>query len=277
MKKTILVPLDGSLESESSLPYARLIAGKTGQRLELLRCFEPPDTTYVLPDLANLASDVLAEHNLSEMMSAYLEKKKAELGDQFGCDTRVERGHPADCILARAESADLVLMSRHGRGGLGRWLLGGVTAKVTRGTSTPVMVVPGTGSEARLDSIMVCLDGSDVAEKGLTAALDLARSVGARLTLYRAVPLVAAGDPEGDLMEARAYLQTLKERCLPTITTTFAQPTALRHHILECCKELEIDLVVIGSHGHGALARWVLGSVAESTLHHAECPVMIVH
>ncbi len=40
--------------------------------------------------------------------------------------------------------------------------------------------------------------------------------------------------------------------------------------------KLEADLVILGSHGHGALYRTLLGSVSEGVLHGSSCPVLIV-
>lgn len=278
MSYKILVPLDGSAESESALTYARLLAAKTQVSLDLLRCFEPPAAVYTLPDLDRLASDVLAEHNLQEHMLAYLEQKKGELGD-LSCDVNVVCGHPATEILSRAESTDLCVIARHGRSGLGRWLLGGVTAHVARASSKPVIVVPCETAEQppKLETIMVCLDGSDIAERGLEEAVKLAAAVGAQLTLYRFVPLASAADPEGELIEAKAYLQSLREKHSELVFHTFAQPGAWRHNIVESAQELKVDLLVMGSHGRRGVARWLLGSVAEHALHHIPCPIMIVH
>lgn len=49
-----------------------------------------------------------------------------------------------------------------------------------------------------------------------------------------------------------------------------------RAKILELAEERKADLIVIGSHGHKGFKRWALGSVAEHTLRHAHCPVLVV-
>ena len=46
--------------------------------------------------------------------------------------------------------------------------------------------------------------------------------------------------------------------------------------ILKKAAELGVDLIVIGSHGHGAMYQLLVGSVSEEVLHHAQCPVLIV-
>jgi nucleotide-binding universal stress UspA family protein len=46
--------------------------------------------------------------------------------------------------------------------------------------------------------------------------------------------------------------------------------------ILEQAAALRVDLIVMGSHGRKAAARWILGSVAEAVVRHAPCPVLVV-
>jgi nucleotide-binding universal stress UspA family protein len=46
--------------------------------------------------------------------------------------------------------------------------------------------------------------------------------------------------------------------------------------ILDCARTDSADLIVIGSHGHGALAQMILGSVADRVVRQAPCPVLMV-
>ena len=49
-----------------------------------------------------------------------------------------------------------------------------------------------------------------------------------------------------------------------------------RRVISECAKALQADLIMVGSHGHSALSRFLLGSVAQAVLRIGACPVEIV-
>lgn len=114
MSYKILVPLDGSTESESALHYVQMLAAKTEVSLELVRCFGRPSTVYMLPVLEKLDSEVMAELNLEQRMLGYLEQKKGEMAG-VSCEVSVAHGQAASEILARAEAADLVLMAPRGQ------------------------------------------------------------------------------------------------------------------------------------------------------------------
>jgi nucleotide-binding universal stress UspA family protein len=62
---------------------------------------------------------------------------------------RVRRGHPADEIVAAAREtgADLIAMSTHGRGGLGRLVFGSVAQAVLRHVDTPVLLMRATEAQ----------------------------------------------------------------------------------------------------------------------------------
>ena len=140
-KFRILVPLDGSELSERVFAWARLFKSAMPEaELELLRCFEPPASIYLIPELAVPATAMFSEGDLNTAINEYLKQKAQELG-VVGTTTSVVVADPSTEILRRSEGANLVLMASHGRGGLGRWLMGSVATKVTRGTTVPVLVI----------------------------------------------------------------------------------------------------------------------------------------
>ena len=86
------------------------------------------------------------------------------------------------------------MMATHDRSGINRWLLGSVAEKVLRGTSNPLLLVrapcetPPDG-HAVLSSIVVPLDGSNLAETVLPSVVDLART---RLSRFYWLRIMAA-------------------------------------------------------------------------------------
>ena len=144
MALKLLVPLDGSPQSESVFPTVLALAAKAETTATLVRCYEPISAVYSLPDLIALDTYTVFNETIPTSMLAYLEARQAELGEVVR-KVEVRQGPAAFEILALAQSdqVDMVVMASHGRRGLGRWLLGGVTTKVVRSSPKPVLVVAG--------------------------------------------------------------------------------------------------------------------------------------
>lgn len=135
--RTILVPLDGSPLAETALPEAIELARQRGARLLLLRAAEAH---------VPLAADPTeAQVRVVQEAEAYLAELKAELAATGTTDveTSVWYGPPAHAIVeaARLRHADLIVMTTHGRSGLGRLILGSVAESVLRGTTTPILLL----------------------------------------------------------------------------------------------------------------------------------------
>jgi nucleotide-binding universal stress UspA family protein len=142
--KKILVPLDGSALAESAIAKAMELAGPEST-LMLLRAAE----AHTLPgvDPTEAQTEVVRE---AEDYLAAVATRLREQGDRV--ETSVWYGPAASAIVeaARLRKADLIVMSTHGRSGMGRLILGSVAESVLRGTSTPILLlrVPGAPVEA---------------------------------------------------------------------------------------------------------------------------------
>ena len=273
MNYKILVPLDGSRQSETVLPFLRLLASKTGIAVELLRCFEPPARIYGLADLEGQVSE---PPHLESLLHDYLKTQRSQL-EGIDCSLLVECGYPAAAITARAEAHDLVVMASRGQGGFEGWLLGSVTTKVVRSNRKPVLIVGGS-EVSKLETFLVAVDGSAAAERALDWALELASGLGAKIILYRFLPRASSvASFEAQKLEAESYLAKLAEAHGSYILKTVFRQTDGPGYIAELATEMEVDLVLMGSRGQRSPAtRWLLGSVTEDLIHHASCPVMVV-
>ena len=144
MFRKILVPLDGSEVAESILPKVSELAKLSGAEVALLTVvmaysFPGIDPTEVEVKVVRAAED-------------YLEREAKLLEEQgVKVSTHVRYGHDVEEILAHAEGEDidLVAMASHGRSGLGRWIMGSVSQRVSAHCSKPVLIlrVPGEKKE----------------------------------------------------------------------------------------------------------------------------------
>jgi nucleotide-binding universal stress UspA family protein len=141
--------------------------------------------------------------------------------------------------------------------------------------------------------ILVTLDGSDLSERALEAAFQIARQFEAEIVLLRvltldAVALAGGSTPQyqdlrqlqekRDRQEAETYLHGLRANWQPlgvpisTRVVTGAPPEA----ILEVAEESGIDLIVMSTHGRTGLSRLLYGSVAEAVLRGTHLPVLLI-
>ena len=180
MYKSILVPLDGSMFGEHALPSAASIARRAGARLTLAYVHEPAATFY--GEGAVILSDEVDAH-ARRQKQAYLERVVTRFGDAGPKQVAplLLEGDVVEAIRNQIanDKTDLVVMTTHGRGPLGRFWLGSVADKLLRQLSIPLLLVhPGqTASDLRSDPvykhILIPLDGSDLAERMLTPATSL--------------------------------------------------------------------------------------------------------
>lgn len=152
MYKEILVPLDGSDISASSLPTARQLAETLDARIHLLQVSSQTEEFSVMrgAEFGTLGSDY-SQQVLDEVLTAQRDRIERYLNEVASDLTSVglnvvkaiEDGPAADKIVDYAEASgiDLIVMSTHGRGGVRRFLVGSVTDKVIRSTHLPVLVI----------------------------------------------------------------------------------------------------------------------------------------
>jgi nucleotide-binding universal stress UspA family protein len=139
--------------------------------------------------------------------------------------------------------------------------------------------------------ILVPLDGSELAERALPHALDLARCHGRRLSLVRIGlsqlyayspagdgPLYSEDVLQADQQAAVEYLVRVKARLASADVdvTTEVLSGAVAETLIEYACDKGVDLIVMSTHGRSGLSRWVFGSVADKVLRGAHCPTLIV-
>jgi len=139
----VLVPLDGSELAEGAVDVAVDIAEPAGGKITLFVAAEP--------DAAKSLYQFADSEDLTQAMAtnSYLEQVAARVRDR-GVEATVTSSdgtNVAEEIVSKAadENASLIVMTSHGRSGIGRWLLGSITDKVARSTTVPVVIVPCKG------------------------------------------------------------------------------------------------------------------------------------
>lgn len=140
--------------------------------------------------------------------------------------------------------------------------------------------------------ILIPLDGSTFGEQALGYATTLARQFNATITLCHVIlqpqgaPMLAAEASEltsdienRALTSAVEYLESkaavLRATGL-TVNLHTAQSNSVPQAILDAIRTENADTVVMSTHGHTGLGRWMFGSVAERVVRHSPVPVLLV-
>jgi nucleotide-binding universal stress UspA family protein len=145
MPRRILVPLDGSVRSETALDFAARVAKLGGGTIELLQVV-PPVVPVVLDGSPMTPAVMLPPPDdlLTTSAAEYLESRAAWLrADGIGVTISVVTdSSPARAIVDTADrdGIDLVAIATHGAGGIRRMVLGSVTDKVLRASLRPLLV-----------------------------------------------------------------------------------------------------------------------------------------
>ncbi|SRR5579884_313220 len=285
MLSTILVPLDGSPFAERALPYATTLARAAHARLLLLRAV----LAHPLPGTDPALAQLTAVQHAEAALAAVAERLRR---DGLAVDTAVYYDEAATAIAdaAHYRHADLIVMSTHGRTGLGRWLYGSVADRVLRRAEVPVLLIPATCERVWAGAgalrVLVPLDGSAFAEEALAPAEALATGREMVLLLVQVVeppaPMMANGslafDPEAELAAAEQYLKQVADRLrgqvqAVEIHTAVGEPAAC---IAQAARAHQADVIAMATHGRSGLARLVLGSVATGVLARASTPLLLV-
>lgn len=142
-----------------------------------------------------------------------------------------------------------------------------------------------------MKTILVAIDFSDVSEKVLSTTAELAQATGATVHLVHGIEQVAGlydiyGYTVPDLAH---FARQASERAAEVLTeraATMGLPADRIHTrilegplletLLSHSQQIGADLLVVGSHGHGLVARVLLGSTAQRILHKSEVPTLVV-
>lgn len=265
MFKKILVPLDGSENSERAVPWAKRYARSAHAQVILIRCVAPGHPEEV------------------EEARRYLQGWEREFNFAgIPAKFAVRWGPPAVVIVRAAtlRQVDVIIMATRGGSLVQRWLIGGVTEQVMRMSPKPVLVVRSQMAlpkQGRVSRILVPVDGSAIAESVIPSVERLARFHRARIEFVH-----VQGESESkSVATARTFdefkrrmaraCQGLRERGVKTAFQVGRGDPALE--ILRLSRRA--DLVAMTTHGYGGFKRWIFGSVAEKVIHDAGVPVLV--
>lgn len=280
----ILCATDLSSRSDRALRRAGRLARDAGAELVVLAVVDDDQPKSLIEAEQRAISTLLAE-----VVPA--------MGEMQGLTPRlrVEVGDPFDAIIriADEEGADLVVMGEHRKRLLRDIFAGTTIERVMRLGQRPALMV-NRPAELAYRRVLAAIDMSETAAEALRTALRLGLARAGEVTLFHAFEQPGkanmalanlpaekiAGHVEATAASTRAALEAylagndlgLGPAPPPIVIEEGVPGEALR----DVADRLSPDLVVIGTRGHGAIGRLLLGSVAEQALRTLSCDVLAV-
>ena len=138
-----------------------------------------------------------------------------------------------------------------------------------------------------LKNILLAIDGSEYSNNALAYAANMAETYRATLWLVHvfAHPSDLLGYDDFEKIYSKrkcagqlvldAATERLGESDCEVREELVEGPEA--ESILNCAKNSQADIIIMGTRGMGAIKGLLLGSVSRKVIHHADCPVMVVH
>ena len=260
MVSRIVVPLDESAFSEAAIPVADELASAIGAEVVLLA--------------AGWGSTV-------EELQTYLDSKVTAFAGAVSTAVSPDT-FPATAIADALDSADdAVVMSTHGRSGIGRALLGSVAEDVLHRTDQAVMLLGPKVSEFtsfKGRTLAVSTDGSPVSSIILPRAAAWAKvlDMTVRIVSVTAAGGTPIGGEEPEILEravssAVAYFTELG---ISAESASILGGDA-SESIVDWIDSNDVGLFAMATHGRGGLARTALGSTTMKVVHDSPCPVLV--
>lgn len=259
--KNVLVPVDFSPPSKLAVDYGVAFARAFHARLTLLHVLSPTAPSAGM----NETRDII--QNLSGLVSPE---------DQADLDLNIvaKTGSVDDGLrsVIREHGVDFVVMGTHGRGFLGRMLIGSETHKMLRKMETSVVTVCHAHTGLNFGRILFATDLSAAAEHAYQFVLDIAEAHQSDLTIMHVIDL------PGDMEAAHKAIQELVAQA--EIRGIKAESVLVNGHpaeqILAVADTHNVDLIVLGIEQKPFLERALLGVTAERVIREAYVPVLSI-
>ncbi|MBS1905348.1 MAG: universal stress protein [Actinobacteria bacterium] len=279
MTETIVVGVSDAPVAERVMDWAMARAAELSQRVQLVSVVGGAVGT--LGEGGPLAEATAAARSFLEKHA----QQHAERGIEVGL--RVEVGNPIERLVALSEGAALLVIGSDYQGGPSPSVRGFHGVRITAGAKCPVVVVPDFDLAERT-GIVVGVDGSESSESALrfaAAEADRRREPLTAVSVW--TPLTAPG--YGLVSYAQSYLDTMQTDteeilaiALAGLSTDYPDltiiPVVERGYPSRVIDDLAAaaSLCVVGSHGRGAIRRFLLGSISQEVLGHPATATAVI-
>lgn len=293
LRRPILAATDLTEASDAVLRAAAALAGRTGAPLHVLHAFDFPPSPYLeqYPGFLTFQERI---DDAETALAAQLARCVPEGVTVAGHRVDIYAAHRAIADYAKAIDAELVVIGPHARRAMELGFLGTTADRVIRTVDAPVLVVRGA-LRLPLRRVLVPLDLSEPARGGLEVALRWAAGLGhddpdtpvpdTSVDIVHVIPRVFALPDQpfdratvvpGMNREVEAAVAAVPGAGALEVREELLWGERPPEEIVHYAGEIGADLVVLATHGYGALRRALIGGTASGVARTAPCPVLLV-
>ncbi|PRX45855.1 nucleotide-binding universal stress UspA family protein [Prauserella shujinwangii] len=284
----VVVGVDGPAAALEAARWAAREAGRLGLPLRLTHASDlPPFNPKAHTPIPPSYEEALVQSG-HEWLREAADRVAAEApGVAVDWDVRV--GGTVEVLVEESAAARMLVVGSRGLGGFRRMLVGSVAVAVAAHARCPVVVVRAEEVAEQAEDIVVGVDGSSLSAAALAFAFEEAAARGARLVAVRAWRDPSADDLWAGLVlrDDIAAIEAGERRGLRREIASWREKypaVEVDERLVHADRPAEAlldaagnaQLIVVGSHGRGAVVGAVLGSTGQRLLHTARCPVAIV-
>ena len=279
----VLACIDGSTAGEAVCDYAAWASLQLNAPLALLHVLEPMPASGPA-DLSGSIGLGSREHLLSEL--AEVDERRARLLREQGqvmLDAAAERvradgvndpivrqrhGRLVDTLQEVEAEVRLLVMGRQGEAGdSATSQVGSQLESVIRTLHRPILVTAGAFRAPK--RVLVAFDNSPSVRKGLDLLMQSPLLVGTTIHLL----MVGA-----DTADARQAIDAARKRLEEEGFSASSEIRAgeVEEVLLQCRREQEMDLIIMGAYGHSRIRQFLVGSTTTSMLQRTDCPLLLL-
>ncbi|MGH8869842.1 MAG: universal stress protein [Actinomycetes bacterium] len=283
-RRTVVVGVDGSEQSRLALQWAMREARMRQARLDIVHAWLWPLYHVPLGPPPGGPGDSGLQAEAKKML-AEARREVAQSAPDVPVETHLVTGAAGAVLTRFAVDAELVVVGNRGLGGFSELLIGSTGVHVSIHSSCPVAVV--RGDDRTEGPVVVGIDGSEPSEDALTLAFEEAEMRRAPLVALHAweypaslgVDIMDWGfDTEQQERHAYDLVDATVNRWAWKFPGVRIERRVVRTSPARALVQASADaqLVVVGSRGHGAVRRSVVGSTSHALLLHSQSPVLLV-
>ncbi|MFC4149697.1 universal stress protein [Micromonospora mangrovi] len=282
----VVVGVDGSEPARRAVRLAAAEAARRNRPLRVVHGFIWPLLRVPVDGVAGGPAGGGLRHQAQELVAAAVAEAEA-VAPELRVTGEIIDGEAAAVLLGETPTATMIVLGDRGLGGFGALVLGSVAIQVAAYADCPVLVARGAPRSA--GPVVVGVDGSALSRAAVEFAAEEAALRGAPLHAVHAYTHPASGGP-GDMQplvyeenQLRGEEDRIVAESLTGLADRYPQVPVTRETrhgrpvsvLTEASRGAQ--LVVVGNQGRRELSGLLLGSVSQGVLHHADCPVAVVH